>query len=80
MARQVTITLDEDVAAKLEGEARRTGISAEDVANTTLRQSLPDAEVQPVRFKVRPRHMGVPRIDLECTGRALAMLDELDEK
>ena len=40
MGRQTTVTLDEDVAAKLEGEAQRTGVSVAEAANETLRRVL----------------------------------------
>jgi hypothetical protein len=74
-----TVTLDEDVAAKLEGEAERTGVPPEEIVNGTLRRALADVHThraaQP--FIVHARDLGVPKIDLTCSSRALAILDEL---
>lgn len=72
MARQVTITLDDDVAEKLEREARRIGTTADEIANLALRRNLRDSQVQPAPFIVRPRHMGsLTGLDVDCTERLL---------
>jgi hypothetical protein len=57
---RTTVTLDEDVAAKLEAETRRTGRSFKEVINDALRRGLvrrPKSET--VRFSVesRPMHL-----------------------
>jgi hypothetical protein len=74
MARQVTITLDDDLAAQLEEEARRTGTPLEQAVAGAVRRAV----VAPAPFRVRTFNMGKPLIDLECTGRALEELDHLD--
>jgi len=74
-ADSMTITLDEDVAAKLAREAERTGSAPQDLANEALRRNLDPASGQPRKFVVHARNLGTPLIDLECTGRALEMLD-----
>lgn len=74
MARQVTITLDDDLAAQLEEEARRTGTPLEQAVAGAVRRAV----VAPTPFRVRTFSMGKPLIDLECTGRALEELDRLD--
>jgi hypothetical protein len=71
MASEKTIMLDEDVAAKLADETRRTGMPAQEIVNAVLRRTLP-ATVQPKPFKVRPRRMGtMAGLDVDCTERLL---------
>ena len=57
---RTTLTLDEDVAAKLKSEARRAGRPFREVVNDTLRQGLmsrrPEAKQR--SFKIRPRDLG----------------------
>jgi hypothetical protein len=84
MAGELTLKLDDDVAEMLE-ESRRAGTPADDAvreaANAAARQVL--KELTPVTrapFVVRPREMGPLLIDIECTSRVLAMLDEMDKK
>jgi Ribbon-helix-helix protein, copG family len=74
MARQVTITLDDDLAAQLEEEARQSGASFDQAATEAVRRSLTPKK----KFVVRTFDMGKPLIDLECTGRALEEQDRLD--
>lgn len=74
MARQVTITLDDDVAALIEDEARRTGTPLEQAVAGAVRRAV----VAVTPFRVRAFNMGKPLIDLECTGRALEELDRLE--
>ena len=60
---RTTITLDEDVAAKLTSLARRTGRAFRDVVNETLRRGLARPAGSPARqpFLVRARDMGARR-------------------
>lgn len=57
---RTTLTIDDDVAAKLAAEVRRQGVSFKEVVNETLRIGLETrremAAVEP--FKVRARAMG----------------------
>jgi len=78
MAR--TLTLDEDVEARLEREAQRMGTAPEELANDVLRRALGAADEPRRKFVVRARHLGKPLIDLDCTGRALQSLDEVEQK
>jgi len=80
MARQTTIHLAEDVATRLEEEAARSHRSVEEVVNEVMREKF-ETPSRPERkpFRVRPRNMGTPRIDLSCTSHALATLDEMDK-
>ena len=82
MGPQLTITLDEDVAEKLQ-EARRAGTAIDeavnDAANDAVRRVLREmALITPKPFVVHSRYLGVPLIDLDCTSRVLDMLDELE--
>ncbi|MDQ6932494.1 MAG: TraY domain-containing protein [Candidatus Eremiobacteraeota bacterium] len=58
---RTTLTLDEDVAAKLEAEARRSGRSFRMVVNETLRLGLlrPPRSPSVPPFKVRPKRLGL---------------------
>jgi len=61
---RTTLTLDEDVAARLEELQRRLGISFKDAVNQTLRRGLEREQakrrdVPP--FVVTPRRMGLQR-------------------
>ncbi len=57
---RTTITLDEDVAAKLAAEARRTGRSFKETVNDALRRGL--ASPRPARarqpFRITARDLG----------------------
>jgi hypothetical protein len=57
---RTTLTLDDDVAAKLKAESRRAGRSFREIVNETLRRGLASgrstAQRQP--FKIRARHLG----------------------
>ena len=57
---RTTITLDEDVAAKLTSLARRTGRAFRDVVNDTLRRGLarPPPSTPREPFTVKTRDMG----------------------
>jgi hypothetical protein len=76
MARQLTITLDEDVAEKLDAEARRKGVTIDQVVKDRLRAH--DAETaQPRRpFRVRAKDLGaVPGVNFDC---AWSLLDDVE--
>jgi len=84
MGSELTIPLDADLAKQLE-EARRAGAAVDEAVNEavneTVRRVLKDlTPVTPKAFVVRSGNLGVPLIDLDCTGRALEMLDELESK
>ncbi|MDP9192168.1 MAG: ribbon-helix-helix domain-containing protein [Acidobacteriota bacterium] len=72
MTRQKTITLDEDVAEKLDREARRAGTTNEEIANAALRRTLRQSEVKAAPFTIHPRHMGkLTGLNLDCMERLL---------
>lgn len=59
MGRRLTITIDDDVAARLEEAARRTGTAVEEVVSDTLRRALPGegAAVSPKPYVFPPGPM-----------------------
>jgi hypothetical protein len=61
---RTTLTLDDDIAAKLEAEARRTGLSFKETVNTILRIGL------------AARRGRLPRQPLKVTPLPLEPLDK----
>lgn len=75
---RTTVTLDDDVAAKLKEEARRQKRSFKEILNTSVRRGLragtPEAADS---YQVRPRPLRArPGIDLD---RALQLAGELED-
>lgn len=57
---RTTLTLDDDVAAKLKAEVRRSGNSFKQVVNDVLRRELnKPAEKKLAPFKVKARDLGL---------------------
>jgi len=75
---RTTLTLDDDVAAALKTEVRRTGKSFKVLVNELLRSALylrRDRRAVP-RFTVRPRAMGVrPGVDYD---RIAELVEDLE--
>ena len=76
---RTTLTLDDDVAAKLEAEARRTGLSFKETINTMLRIGLaakrgklprPAFKVKPLSLEPRDRNLSFDNIE--------ALLDQVE--
>jgi hypothetical protein len=57
---RTTLTLDEDVAAKLKAESRRSGRPFRDVVNDTLRRGMANQRASQTKhaFKVAARDLG----------------------
>jgi len=75
---RTTLTLDDDVAAKLKTEARRSGKPFKEVVNGFLRAALNTKRVPPrhTPFKIDARPMGLlPGIDLDNIGQLLEQLE-----
>jgi hypothetical protein len=75
---RTTLTLDPDVARRLEMEMRRRGGGLKDVVNEALRIGLgmTDKPVRPKRFTVKPHAFGFrPGIELD---RLNQLADELE--
>lgn len=75
---RTTLTLDDDVAAKLKLLVRRTGRAFRDVVNDTLRRGLTNAQ-SPMRdpFVVRARELGRRRPGLNFDNIA-ELLDQIE--
>jgi hypothetical protein len=75
---RTTLTLEPDVARRLEQEVRGKGRGLKEVVNEALRRGfgLPTAEEPPPPFEVRPHSYGFkPGVDLD---RVNQLLDELE--
>ena len=76
---RTTLTLDDDVAAKLKAEARKSGRPFREVVNDSLRRGLLARRTcqgaQP--FKIEARDLGglKPGLSLDCIAR---LLDEVE--
>ncbi len=76
---RTTLTLDDDVAAKLKAEIRRSGRSLKDVVNEYLRLGLYAKKTQRPRrpFRVEARDLGAlrPGLSLDNVGDLLEQLE-----
>jgi hypothetical protein len=75
---RTTITLDEDLAAKLRALARERGVSFKEALNSTLRLGLARGEggaPRPYKLRTRPLRLR-PGIDLD---KALVLAAELED-
>jgi hypothetical protein len=76
---RTTLTLDDDVAAKLKAEARRAGRRFRDVVNDTLRRGLASASGRAPRqpFKVEARDLGSvrPGLSLDNVGDLIEQVE-----
>jgi hypothetical protein len=75
---RTTLTLDEDVAAKLKNEVRRSGKPLKAVVNETLREGLTarKATKKQPPFKVRARSLGhYPGLDYDNIGVLLEQIE-----
>ena len=75
---RTTLTLDDDVAAKLKAEARMTGRPFKEAVNSCLRAGLSVRKLAAAAgpFRVKPREMGLrPGIDID---KISVLLDDLE--
>jgi hypothetical protein len=80
---RTTLTLDEDVAAKVQQESRRSGEPFKQVVNRLLRAGLHSqshlGSLPP--FKVKPRNMGLrPGLNLDDVWGLIELVDESDRQ
>jgi predicted DNA-binding ribbon-helix-helix protein len=74
---RTTVTLDQDVAAKLKSLARERGVSFKAALNESIRAGLDGNGQTARRYRMPTRRMGVRRgIDLD---RALWLAGELED-
>lgn len=64
---RTTLSLDEDVAAKISAEARRSGRPVRAVVNDALRKGLEAAAKRQARpYRVQPRDLGLrPELEID---------------
>jgi hypothetical protein len=69
---RTTLTLDDDVAAKLKAESRRTGRPFRDIVNEALRRGLAQrrAAASILSFTIEPRDLGGLKPGLSLDGVA----------
>jgi Ribbon-helix-helix protein, copG family len=74
MTRQLTITLDDDVAERLEEATRRTGTSVDEAVNDAVRRVFEAALAQTSNpFVVYARDLGArPDVNFDCAWKLLA--------
>ena len=78
MSMRTTLTLDDDIAAKLRDEMARTGMSLKETVNTCLRRGFesPSEDELEASFTIEPRAMSArPGFDLDDIGGLLEVLD-----
>jgi hypothetical protein len=74
MSVRTTVTLDEDVYARLREVSRERGVPLTQSVNDALRSALSAPALQPrkVKFKIRTFPMGLkPGINYDCTADML---------
>ena len=75
---RTTLTLDDDVAARLEDLTRETGRSFKDTVNETLRRGLEarKKKLPRKRFRVEARRLGLlPGLSLDNIGDLLEQVE-----
>ena len=76
---RTTLTLEDDVAAKLQAEVRRTGKSLKETVNELLRVALARPRRRPskTRFKVKARDLGAlaPGLNLDDVAGLLEQVE-----
>jgi hypothetical protein len=85
MGRRLTITLDDDVAARLDEAARRTGAPVEEVASDALRRALPEKEAEKVKgtpyvFPPGTTIQLKPGVNIDCIQELLDQIEGPDRK
>ncbi len=76
---RTTLTLDDDVAAKLRAESRRAGRPFKEIVNETLRNGLASRRVAAQRqaFKITARDLGDARPVL-CLDNVAELLEQAE--
>jgi hypothetical protein len=74
---RTTVTIDEDVAAKLRQVSRERGVSFKGVLNDTIRAGLTAGAPTSRSFRVQAQPLGIrPDIDVD---KALGIADEIED-
>lgn len=75
---RTTLTLDDDVAVRLERLRRERDDSLKSVVNEVMRRgfdALAREAAEPVEYRIRPRSLGRARIGIDSIGDALAVAE-----
>jgi hypothetical protein len=74
---RTTVTLDEDVAAKLQAEARKSGRTFKEVVNEVLRRGFSARPTRGSRppFRVSARDLGASRGNLDDVSALLEQVE-----
>ncbi|PWT88009.1 MAG: DUF2191 domain-containing protein [Proteobacteria bacterium] len=76
---RTTLTIDDDVAAKLQAESRRAGRPFREIVNETLRRGLASRRVTSQRraFKIAARDLGnlKPGLSLDDVGELIERVE-----
>lgn len=74
---RTTLTLDEDVRAKLEAEMRKSGRSFKETVNDVLRIGLTARQKPPAKpFKITAKDLGLkPGLSLDNIGELLEQIE-----
>lgn len=76
VSMRTTVTLDDDVAAKLRNVSREQGISFKEALNRSVRRGLATADA-PRPYRLEPKRLGAkPGLDLD---RALSLAARLED-
>lgn len=79
----MTLTIDDDVAAEIEGFRRRREASLKEIVNEALRRGIRDMHTPPKKrkpFRTKTFNMGPPLISLDNAAEALAFAEGEDFK
>jgi predicted transcriptional regulator len=81
---RTTITIEDDLAARLDDLQRREGLGFKEAVNQTLRAGLERLEMRPAtipRFKVKARKMGLrPGLNYANVGELIEQLEGADHR
>jgi Ribbon-helix-helix protein, copG family len=82
MARQLTITLDDETAKKLEEQSHRAGVTVEDAVKEAVQGRVDGTTTKSGRpFKVWAKDLGArPGVNFDCPWKLLDELDELERE
>ena len=74
---RTTLTLDDDVAAKLKAAVRRSGKPFRDVVNETLRRGLAVPRAARAPFRIQARSLGGtrPGVQIDNVGDLLEQIE-----
>jgi hypothetical protein len=80
---RTTLTIDDDVAARLEHLRQQRDANLKDVVNDALRRGLDSIEAPPKSrklYRIKTYDMGEPLIPLDNIAEAIALIEGEDHK